>query len=303
MKKGAYGALILIVLLAVIVLVVVAGRIFRRPAREVLIKVGDEAVTTENFQEEWRKQFAAPGGIPPAGVEELLGDLVREKLFLAEAKRQRLNRDPRFLQEIENYQEQLLVQMLLNKEVLAISPPSPAEIEDYWKDRSRDFAVPDLVRVSLILITTRPDEDEAAALKRSREALDRIQRGEDFVQVAQAVTGGDNSGRGVDLGYFRPGWLNQWSPEIETAVWGLDVGKTAGPIKTARGYYIVKLTDRKPPHDKTLAEARDEVAAAIQAQKRKEKFEALEARLKNRTFIARNEQALSALKNHAGATP
>ncbi|MCX6348675.1 MAG: SurA N-terminal domain-containing protein, partial [Candidatus Aureabacteria bacterium] len=132
MKKGAYGALILIVLLAVIVLVVVAGRIFRRPAGEVLIKVGDEAVTTENFQEEWRKQFSAPGGIPPAGVEEFLGDLVREKLFLAEAKRQRLNREPRFLQEIENYREQLLVEILLNKEVLAIAPPSSAEIEDYW---------------------------------------------------------------------------------------------------------------------------------------------------------------------------
>ncbi|MCX6349802.1 MAG: efflux RND transporter permease subunit, partial [Candidatus Aureabacteria bacterium] len=114
---------------------------------------------------------------------------------------------------------------------------------------------------------------------------------------------GDNSGRGVDLGYFRPGQLNQWSPEIETAVWGLDVGKTAGPIKTARGYYIIKLTDRKPPRDKTLEESRDEVAAAIQAQKRKEKFDALEARLKNRTFIARNEQALNALKDHVSATP
>lgn len=302
MKKAPLWILVLVALVAVIAVVVVAGKTFRRPAGEVLAKVGGESITIESFREEWRKQSAAPGGIPPSGVEEFLGDMVVEKLFLAEAKRQRLNRDPRFLREVESYREQLLVEMLLNKEVLAIAPPSTADVEGYWKNHAQDFTVPELVRLSHILIAAKTGEDAAALKARAREVLDQIKSEEDFARAAEPVAEKSAAGQNPDLGFFRRIQLAQWSPEIEAAVWELPVGKTAGPIVTERGCHLFLVTDRKAPREKPLDEARDEVKAAIAAARRKEKFDALEARLRNRTSIERNEPALDALRDELKAS-
>jgi parvulin-like peptidyl-prolyl isomerase len=300
-KKGAWWALVVVALVAVIAVVVLAGKTFRRPSGEVLARVGSEPITTDSFREEWRKQFAAPSGLPPAGVEEFLGDMVVEKLFLAEAKRQRLHRDPRFLREVESYREQLLVEMLLNKEVLAIAPPSSADVEAFWKNHAADFHVPELVRLSHILIQPKAGEDAAALRARAQETVDQIEGEEDFARLAASSADREAAGQGPDLGYFRRVQLAQWSPEIEKAVWELPVGKTAGPIATDRGCHIFLVTDRKAPREKTLDEARDEVKAAIMAARRKERFDALEARLRNRTSIERNEQILNALRGELKA--
>jgi len=296
MKISALWILVIVAVIAVIAVVVVAGKTFRRPTGEVLAKVGGESITTESFREEWRKQFAAPSSIPPAGAEEFLGDMVVEKLFLAEAKRQRIHRDPRFLREVDNYREQLLVEMLLNKEVLTIAPPSPAELNEYWKGHAQEFNVPDLVRLSHILITAQTGEDATAVAARAQEVADGIKSEEDFAAAARTLAGKEAASPTADLGYFRRVQLAQWSPEIEAAVWELPVGKIAGPIPSESGFHIFLVTDRKAPREKTLDEARDEVRAAITSARRKEKFEALEGRLRSRTSIERNEQALNALR-------
>lgn len=301
MKKGALWILGAVALAAVIAVVVFSGKAFRRPSGELLAKVGDETITTESFRDEWLKQFASPAGVPPAGVEEFLNDMVVEKLFLMEAKRQRINRDPRFLREVESYREQLLVEMLLNKEVLAIAPPSTAEVEAYWKDHAQDFHVPELVRLSHILVAAKPGEDAAALQTRAQEIAGRIKGQEDFAREAESLLGKEASGAGTDLGYFRQAQLAKWSPEIEAAVWSLPEGGTAGPIEVGRGWHIFLVTGRKAPREKTLDEAREDIRATIAASRRKERFDALEARLRNRTSIERDEQVLERLQGELKA--
>jgi len=263
------------------------------PKGEVLARVGKSVITTEDLKEEWRKQYFAPANQPREGVDKLLNDMVLEKLFLEEARRQKIDKDPRFRQEAANYREQLLVETLLNKLVLAVGKPSEAEIEDYWKNNQEQFSVPELIRISYIMIKSAEGEEDSATEKRAEAIMARLKGGEEFAEVAREVSEGAGAGRGGDLGFFRRGQL---APEMEQAAWNLATGEIAGPIKTEYGYHIITVIARKAPRQKDLEEARPEISKTIQARNRKNKFDALQAELKKKSPVTINQEILKTLK-------
>lgn len=258
------------------------------PKGEVLARVGKSVITTEDLKQEWRRQYFAPQNQPREGAERLLDDMVVEKLFLSEARRRKIDRDPRFQQEVDNYREQLLVETLLNKSVLFVGQPSEAEIESYWKDNQAQFTVPQLVRVSHIMIK-RSEEEDSVTEKRCEEILARLRGGEDFARVARDVSEGASAIKGGDMGFFRNGQL---APELDQAAWSLGSGEFAGPIKTEYGYHIITVTTRKSPRLKDLEESRPDIIKAIQSKNRKSKFESLQAELKNTFPVTINQEVL-----------
>lgn len=72
------------------------------------------------------------------------------------------------------------------------------------------------------------------------QALERVQKGEDFAKVAGEVSICPSRKRGGDLGEFGRG---QMVKEFERAAFALEKGKTtAEPVKTQFGYHIIKRT-------------------------------------------------------------
>ena len=294
------AAVSIIIFSGILALLPGCGEKSSSPKGEVLARVGKSVITTEELKQEWRRQYFAPQNQPREGAEKLLNDMVVEKLFLSEARRRKIDRDPRFQQEVDNYREQLLVETLLNKSVLSVGKPSEAEIEDYWKNNQDRFIIPELVRASHIMIKRSEGEEDSVTEKRGEEVLARLRGGEDFARVAREVSEGASAIRGGDLGFFRTGQL---APELDQAVWSLATGEFAGPIKTEYGYHIVTVTTRKPPRLKDLEEARPEAIKAIQSKNRKNKFESLQAKLKEKFPVTIDQEVFKRVKAELVSQP
>ena len=79
------------------------------------------------------------------------------------------------------------------------------------------------------------EEDACNALK------ERIEGGEDFVEVAKEHSKCPSGGSGGELGEFGKGVMVK---EFDDVVFSEEVGKIHGPIKTKFGYHLIEITER-----------------------------------------------------------
>ena len=78
-------------------------------------------------------------------------------------------------------------------------------------------------------------EDECAELKTMIEA------GSDFAALAREHSRCPSGREGGDLGEFGPG---QMVREFDEVVFGSEVGKVHGPVKTQFGFHLIEITAR-----------------------------------------------------------
>lgn len=81
-------------------------------------------------------------------------------------------------------------------------------------------------------------QDEANAL----DALQKLKDGTNFAELALLY----DRTSGGDIGWFAAGTLTQ--PEVDAAVFALQIGQFTEVIKSALGYHILYVVDREPEH-------------------------------------------------------
>lgn len=101
----------------------------------------------------------------------------------------------------------------------------------------------------------------------------RLARGEKFSDLVAASSEDEaTKNRGGDLGYFsafhRP-------PDFFAAVTKLHVGQTSPPIRTRLGFHIVEVSDSKPAQQLPFDQARAEIVAALESEKRQRAIKTL----------------------------
>lgn len=109
------------------------------------------------------------------------------------------------------------------------------EIERYIKEHPDEFGPRTELRLSHIVAAKRSDAEQI---------VHRLEEGEDFEELAREKSTDEfTSENGGDMG-----WVDADDPLTDAALLkaavALDVGQTAGPVRTASGYEIVKLTGR-----------------------------------------------------------
>lgn len=102
------------------------------------------------------------------------------------------------------------------------------------------------IRVSHILVDFKNDSgavDTVAARAKIDSALAKLKAGEDFAKVADEYSEDPGSKqKGGDLGYIA---RRSTVREFDEAAFKLEVGQISDVIKTAYGFHILKLTDKK----------------------------------------------------------
>jgi peptidyl-prolyl cis-trans isomerase SurA len=153
-----------------------------------------------------------------------------------DARERGLLNNPEIQRDIEEYKRNYSPTYLVDKEIVR------EKVEELYEKRK------DEVRASHILINLQENsspEDSIAAYHRADTIIQRLDKGEDFgelaVQYSMDRTVKTNKG---DLYYFTAGMT---VPEFEDAVYSMKVGETSKkPVRTMFGLHIIKLTDRKP---------------------------------------------------------
>lgn len=120
-----------------------------------------------------------------------------------------------------------------------------------------------------ILIRLNEVVSENDARNRLNELKDRIENGANFGELARLHSDDSSAARGGDLGWVSPG---DTVPEFERALQGLKPGQVSSPFKTAFGWHIVQVEERR---DQDMSKDRQRLSArqAIRARKSDEQWQ------------------------------
>lgn len=103
------------------------------PAGKTAIKVNDYSLTAAEFNALF-SEIKGPEGTPQER-EQFLDNLIMRKLLLQEAQREGLDKQKDFMQSIENFWEQSLLKIVVDKKIKEISGSitvSDKELQDYY---------------------------------------------------------------------------------------------------------------------------------------------------------------------------
>lgn len=131
--------------------------------------------------------------ISPQVRQQALASLVDEELLVQEALKHKLDRQPAVVQAIEKAKRTILARAYAESSVYARNPPTPVEIEQYFRDHPALFASRKLFRVTGFTIpktsvsdALRSDLSRAHGTEQVRDALDKhgIQYETQFLSIA-----------------------------------------------------------------------------------------------------------------------
>jgi peptidyl-prolyl cis-trans isomerase D len=144
---------------------------------------------------------------------------------------------------------------------------SPQDVQRYYEDNEQQYAQPEQVRASHILLKTE-GKDDATVKKQAEDLLAKVKAGADFAQLATKFSEDEGSKvKGGDLGFFPKG---QMVPEFDTAAFSLEPGKISDLVKSQFGYHTIKVIEKKPATKRTLDEVRAQIEDQLKSQRAQE---------------------------------
>ncbi len=211
----------------------------------VLFSVAGDPVHRSEFVYIYEKTNGQNADYSRSSLEEYLDLYIRFKLKVQRAREMKLDTIPALQQELAGYRRQLADSYLIDREV------TEKLVREAYERTRQD------VDISLILVSTGNNpspQDTLQAYQKVLAAKARLDNGEAFEVVAKEISNDPSAQRnGGNVGYvtalFPSGYY-----ALETAAYTLPPGKVSEPIRTANGYYLLKVNNRRP--------ARGEVEAA-----------------------------------------
>jgi len=148
----------------------------------------------------------------------------------------------------ETLKEQLLPQMLAEKLITKDKIITDKELMDFFVKNKSSFDVKEMVMVRHILVKT---QEEA------QEILNELKKGGDFAKLAKErsidTATKDQDG---EIGWIGRGIVD---PALENVIFSLKKGEMTPIVKTAFGYEIAEVQDKKQARSITFNEVKDQV--------------------------------------------
>lgn len=132
------------------------------------------------------------------------------------------------------------------------------EIEEFYRENEDRFIQKKRARARHILVEVKDEGGgrlEEEARKKAEEIRERIEKGEDFSQLAKRFSQDTASAsKGGDLGYFEEG---QMVKAFEEVAFSLKPGETSPVVRTPRGFHIIKAVDVQEERPEPLERVRN----------------------------------------------
>ncbi len=237
---------------AVLVLVLFAGGCSKE---KIVAKVGKKNVTAKEFRDEMLARFMNIETASQRSLEEretILKNITDRKMKLQDAYRIGLDKDSTVKKAAEDKREQAAMQELYKVEIMDKIIPEQ-EIKTVYNNMGEE------IRASHILIKTSangPEEELKAAKVKADSVYNLLKGGASFEDLARTLSDDPSSGQnGGDLGYFAWGRMVD---EFQEAAWAMKKGELSQPVKSAFGYHIIKLVDRRAYADRRSFEEEED---------------------------------------------
>lgn len=129
---------------------------------------------------------------------------------------------------------------------------SEAEIDDSLQRIINNQGKP-RNRVQEIFLPVDNPQDSTLIYQSAQEVLGALRQGADFSALARQFSASASAANGGDLGWLYAGEL---AGDLQQAVNQLEPGSISAPIQTIRGYYILKLLDRRVGDEGAITDIR-----------------------------------------------
>ena len=179
----------------------------------------------------------------------------------------------------------LAIQQFVNTRFVDKATVTEAETKAFYDNNPEKFKQPELVKASHILIKVDPKDGEAGK-KASRKEIEkihkRLEKGEDFAELAKQFSQGPSNVKGGDLGYFSRG---QMVKPFEDTAFALKPGEISDIIETQFGYHIIKVTDKKEEGTIEYEKIKDRLMEAMKQDKVKKDLGDYVAKLREKAKV------------------
>lgn len=239
-----------------------------------LVKVDNEKLTEEGLKAEL--SLAYGDSILPGAKLEYLNRWIDNQLLYEEAKKRGLDRLPEVQIRAKQAAKDVTVLSLLNDQIAKNIQISEDDARKFYQ-QNKDFfkREQEEVRASHILFSSQAQADSAFA---------RLKKGEDFELLARELSLDSlTRNTGGDIGYFS---LSNTDPVVARVASGLKTGMVSSPFKTAMGYHILKVMDRKPKGSiRDFEEVKTTLMSQLLQEKRSQAISSLLEELKKKAKI------------------
>ena len=206
---------------------------------KVLAKVGSQVITLEEFNQKYEdnKKYVTTHELPSKA--NVLKDMINRLLAIQEAKKRKLDKDSKVIEQMETTLYHALISKDLADDFQKIKV-SDEEAKAYYEKNPEYRTSHIFIRVS----PTANKNEEAQAKQKIDEAYEILKKGKkSFAEIANEKSDGIVNKNGGDIGFRRK---DQLDPIYYNAVRELKkMGAIAGPLRSQYGWHIIKLTGQR----------------------------------------------------------
>lgn len=288
---------------------------------DVIVRVNDQIITRSDLErsEQQLIQEDQQANASPADVAErqknLLRDMIDKQLLLSRGKELGINADAEVIRRLDEIRKQnhldtmedlekaaqsqgvsfedfkagirdsVITQQVVRDEVGSRLQMSPNQEQAYYDQHKQEFAEPEQVRLSEILIPTPADATDAAiaqAKAKADEVVAKIKAGDKFEDLAKTYSSDSTAAQGGDLGSYKRGAL---AKVLEDQTFDLPVGGVTAPIRTRQGFVILKVTDHQKAGTPSLKEIEPQIQEAMYMEQMQPALRAYLTKLREDAYI------------------
>jgi peptidyl-prolyl cis-trans isomerase C len=265
----------------------------------VVARIDDVVITAADVQDRINKQspFVRARYSDLEKRKEFLDNLIRFEVMAKEADKRGYAHDP----EVERVMKQQMISKFLQKDFeskLRVEDVPDADVEKYYKQHAEEFNRPDEVRVSQLVVK---DKARAEKLAGEARAAGSHADGKAFRElVSKYSEDEDSKARGGDLTSFDK-TSNLYPRELVEAAFALkEVGDISPPVKTDKGYHVLRLTQKHPGFSRPLGEVKRQIQQRLFRDVRAKALDAFVADLKTKYAVSIDEANLAKVTIDSG---
>ena len=261
---------------------------------EIIARVNDQVITRADYERAMKEldqeahQHGASMQEISAAHKDLLRGLIDQQLWLSKGKELGITGETQLITRLNEIRKQynletmedlekaakeqgvsfedfkanirngIITQEVMHQEVGRRVQFTPGEAQRYFEQHKEEYAQPESVTLSEILISTgtpapsvvgpgavEPEDPAklAAAQTKANEIEAKLHAGGDFAQLARTFSDGSTAAEGGNIGQFGRGKL---AKVLEDATFGLKAGEITAPIRTRQGFVIFKVAQHVP---------------------------------------------------------
>ncbi len=223
------------------------------PATDVLEKQLLERLITERALLQYAKETGVR--VDDTQVERTIARIAQDSKLSVDDFRRAVEREGiPFSKYREDMRDEMIVQRLREREVEGRVNVSDAEVDYLLATMDAQSGGDVEYRLAHVLVVVpeqaSPEQIEAK-LRRTEEALKLIRAGTDFAQVAAGFSDAADALQGGSLGWRAPARL----PTVfADPVRGMNPGEVSGVLRSASGFHIVKLLEKRSRNTPTVVD-------------------------------------------------